>query len=258
MLSNLVRNVYMKPKDQSVLIALWWKISLVVLFGVVNMPLCDHNYDEWMLLVSALYDRDIPLTFLWKFLQHPTPSAMYTDLAFVSLQTSSTNSTDYIYFFTFSYKICSAFCKIISASIPLTDRLGLWCKNCAVFQYNSQFHNVLQVHHAEYKSCNASAPIVTHTSGNDSITITSKGHHFFLCGIPGHCQAGQKVDINVLRVSSSKAPASSATSSSPSSSPAVTTMPPSLSPSEATSLFFPTCRFLTGLCLAAAVTVFLA
>ncbi|KAL8105140.1 hypothetical protein AgCh_029071 [Apium graveolens] len=119
-----------------------------------------------------------------------------------------------------------------------------------LFQYNSQFHNVMQVSHAEYKSCNASAPIVTHTTGNDSITVTSKGHHFFLCGIPGHCQAGQKVDINVLRVSSSKAPSSSTT---PSSSPAVTVVPPSPTPSETTSLLFSTSTFLTGLCLAAAI-----
>lgn len=125
-----------------------------------------------------------------------------------------------------------------------------------LFQYNSQFHNVMQVHHAEYKSCNASAPTATHTTGNDSITITSKGHHFFICGVTGHCQAGQKVDINVLRVSSSKAPSSSTTSSSsPSSSPAVTIVPPSPSPSEAASLFFSTSRFLTELCLVVAVIV---
>ncbi|KAA8527581.1 hypothetical protein F0562_034704 [Nyssa sinensis] len=71
-----------------------------------------------------------------------------------------------------------------------------------LFEYNSQFHNVKQVTHAEYRSCNASAAITSHTTGNDSITITTRGHHFFLCGVPGHCQAGQKVDINVLRLSS--------------------------------------------------------
>lgn len=165
-----------------------------------------------------------------------------------------THSTAYLNFSTFSYKICSVkvvkFCQIISPLlVPSTDNLGWWCKKCAVFQYNSQFHNVMQVSHAEYKSCNASAPIVTHTTGNDSVTITSKGHHFFLCGIPGHCQAGQKVDINVLRVSSSKAPSSSA----PSSSPAVTVVPPSPTPSDTTSLLFSTSRFLTVLCLPAAV-----
>ncbi|CAA2967306.1 mavicyanin-like [Olea europaea subsp. europaea] len=71
-----------------------------------------------------------------------------------------------------------------------------------VFEYNPQFHNVMQVTHAEYRSCNASSPISTHTTGNDSITINTRGHHYFICAVPGHCQSGQKVDINVLRTPS--------------------------------------------------------
>ncbi|XP_019452859.1 PREDICTED: mavicyanin-like [Lupinus angustifolius] len=78
------------------------------------------------------------------------------------------------------------------------------------FEYNAQFHNVMRVTHVMYKSCNASSPIVTFTTGNDSIKITNYGHHFFFCGVPGHCQAGQKVDINVLRVSAAAAPTPSA------------------------------------------------
>ncbi|CAJ2630270.1 unnamed protein product [Trifolium pratense] len=83
-----------------------------------------------------------------------------------------------------------------------------------IFEYSAQFHNVMRVTHAMYKSCNGSSPIATFTTGNDTIKITNHGHHFFFCGVPGHCQAGQKVDINVLRVSqvdaSSPAPSSSA------------------------------------------------
>lgn len=90
-----------------------------------------------------------------------------------------------------------------------------------VFEYNPQFHNVMQVIHSEYKDCNASSPISTHTTGNDSITITTHGHHFFVCGVPGHCQAGQKVDINVLR-SPSLAPTESGV---PSSVPAASVVP---------------------------------
>ncbi|KAG2727510.1 hypothetical protein I3760_01G160400 [Carya illinoinensis] len=67
-----------------------------------------------------------------------------------------------------------------------------------IFKYNAQFHNVMRVTHAMYRTCNVSTPLDTFTTGNDSITITSKGHHFFFCGVPGHCQAGQKVDINVM------------------------------------------------------------
>ncbi|KAH9624515.1 hypothetical protein KSS87_014014 [Heliosperma pusillum] len=83
-----------------------------------------------------------------------------------------------------------------------------------VFQYNPQFHNVMQVRHAAYKECNASAPIATHTTGNDTITITKHGHYFFLCGVPGHCQTGQKVDIHVLKpVTSTSAPSPSVAAS---------------------------------------------
>ncbi|KAL0434239.1 UNVERIFIED_CONTAM: Mavicyanin [Sesamum latifolium] len=98
----------------------------------------------------------------------------------------------------------------------------------SVFEYNPQFHNVMQVTHAEYKACNASSPITTHTTGNDSITINTHGHHFFVCGVPGHCQAGQKVDINVLR---SPSPALSPSGPLPSPVPGFTL--PAPSPSNA-------------------------
>ncbi|XP_074307170.1 mavicyanin [Silene latifolia] len=95
-----------------------------------------------------------------------------------------------------------------------------------VFQYNAQFHNVMQVRHAEYKECNASSPIATHTTGNDTITITKHGHYFFLCGVPGHCQTGQKVDIHVLNpVTSAIAPSPSSIASSPANA-ATTTISP--------------------------------
>ncbi|XP_057771748.1 mavicyanin-like [Salvia miltiorrhiza] len=95
-----------------------------------------------------------------------------------------------------------------------------------VFEYNPQFHNVMQVIHSEYKACNASSPISTHTTGNDSLTIDTHGHHFFVCGVPGHCQSGQKVDINVLRspspssgIPSPPLPAATVPSPSPSAAP---------------------------------------
>ncbi|XP_040999919.1 mavicyanin-like [Juglans microcarpa x Juglans regia] len=78
------------------------------------------------------------------------------------------------------------------------------------FEYNAQFHNVMRVTHAMYRACNVSAPLATYTTGNDTIKITRRGHHFFFCGVPGHCQAGQKVDINVPRNLSTTAPTPSA------------------------------------------------
>ncbi|KDP40154.1 hypothetical protein JCGZ_02152 [Jatropha curcas] len=82
-----------------------------------------------------------------------------------------------------------------------------------VFEYNSQFHNVMRVTHEMYKTCNASAPLATYTTGNDSITIKTRGHHFFFCGVPGHCQAGQKIDINVPRNDQEMSPSPSASAS---------------------------------------------
>lgn len=66
----------------------------------------------------------------------------------------------------------------------------------SVFTYNKNFHNLLEVSKADYQSCNAASPIATYTTGNDSIVLNSTGAHYFLCGFPGHCAAGQKVMLN--------------------------------------------------------------
>ncbi|XP_071716267.1 mavicyanin-like [Rutidosis leptorrhynchoides] len=106
-----------------------------------------------------------------------------------------------------------------------------------VFTYNKQFHNVMQVTHADYRSCNISAPIATHSTGNDSIIIKTYGHHFYLCAVPGHCQAGQKVDINVQRlVSSTSAPTPSPIALPSSPSPSAPTSSTSNKPNSATPL----------------------
>nr|VDD28244.1 unnamed protein product [Brassica oleracea] len=108
-----------------------------------------------------------------------------------------------------------------------------------LFEYNPKFHNVMRVTHAMYRSCNNSNPISTFTTGNDSVALTNHGHHFFFCGVPGHCMAGQKLDLNVIHPVSftplSDPPISS------SSSPSSTTMIPAAgvpgpSPSHAASL----------------------
>uniref|UniRef100_J3LTY7 Phytocyanin domain-containing protein n=1 Tax=Oryza brachyantha TaxID=4533 RepID=J3LTY7_ORYBR len=65
------------------------------------------------------------------------------------------------------------------------------------FKYPQGIHNVLEVKKADYDSCTNSSPIATHTSGDDKITIKSAGHRFFICGIPGHCAAGQKLNIRI-------------------------------------------------------------
>ncbi|KAK4357385.1 hypothetical protein RND71_022995 [Anisodus tanguticus] len=69
-----------------------------------------------------------------------------------------------------------------------------------VFEYNRTQHNVLRVSLADYHKCNAGNPITSYSSGNDSITIKGPGHYYYICGFPGHCEAGQKLDVRVLKV----------------------------------------------------------
>ncbi|XP_073284676.1 mavicyanin-like [Primulina huaijiensis] len=66
-----------------------------------------------------------------------------------------------------------------------------------LFKFDPQDHNVLQVSLSDFHSCDATAPMATYSTGNDSFFIRSPGHYFFFCGFLGHCQAGQKVDIRV-------------------------------------------------------------
>lgn len=84
-----------------------------------------------------------------------------------------------------------------------------------VFEYPPQIHNVVQVNYTDYKNCNAASPIRTFTSGKDTIPINRKGHYWYICGIPGHCAMGQKVDIRVV-THVTQTPPSTPTSSSPS------------------------------------------
>ncbi|AQK62212.1 Blue copper protein-like precursor [Zea mays] len=98
------------------------------------------------------------------------------------------------------------------------------------FTYPPGIHNVLEVNKADYHSCTNSTPIATHTSGDDKIVIKSPGHRFFICGVPGHCAAGQKLSIRVLKTRSSDAPspapaARSASAASPSPSGSTSTDP---------------------------------
>ena len=79
-----------------------------------------------------------------------------------------------------------------------------------VFEYNNQFHNVMQVNVEDFKSCNPDSPIARYGKGNDAFTLESSGEYYFLCGFPGHCQAGQKIHITVNSAGSAASPQSNA------------------------------------------------
>ncbi|RZC76175.1 hypothetical protein C5167_000294 [Papaver somniferum] len=84
-----------------------------------------------------------------------------------------------------------------------------------VFEYSPEMHNVVQVNYTDYKNCNAASPIRTFTSGKDTIPIKRKGHFWYICGIPGHCAMGQKVDIRVVPHVTQTPPSTTSSPSAP-------------------------------------------
>ncbi|KAL2541539.1 Cupredoxin superfamily protein [Abeliophyllum distichum] len=66
-----------------------------------------------------------------------------------------------------------------------------------VFNYNPQFHNVVQVSKQDYDTCTSSSPLSIFNSGSDSIPLPTSADYYFICGFPGNCQAGQKVSTPV-------------------------------------------------------------
>ncbi|KAM0927834.1 hypothetical protein ACQ4PT_002094 [Festuca glaucescens] len=114
------------------------------------------------------------------------------------------------------YKVGGASGWTILGNVNYTDWAGkntFHVGDIIEFKYPQGIHNVLEVKKADYNSCTNSTPIATHTSGDDKVTIKSPGHRFFICGVPGHCAAGQKLNVRVLKpqqARSSDAPSASA------------------------------------------------
>lgn len=99
------------------------------------------------------------------------------------------------------------------------------------FEYDAGEHNVVRVTHKDFKSCSASNSTLIRHTGSDDIVIKKPGHLYFICSVPGHCQAGQKVDIRVPP--NCDIPSQSPSPSSPSYPPSVAPPPKSTASSPA-------------------------
>lgn len=93
-----------------------------------------------------------------------------------------------------------------------------------VFNFQLNAHNVEEVTKEKYDSCNSASPIATFTNPPVRVTLKKTGTHYYICGVAGHCSAGQKLSINVGSGSTSPA-------TSPSPSPETGATPPSASAS---------------------------
>ncbi|KFK31132.1 hypothetical protein AALP_AA6G072100 [Arabis alpina] len=67
-----------------------------------------------------------------------------------------------------------------------------------VFSYPTAFHDVVEVTKPEFDSCQAVNPLTTFANGNSIVPLTTPGKRYFICGSPGHCSSGMKLEVNVL------------------------------------------------------------
>ncbi|KAJ8459075.1 hypothetical protein OPV22_032001 [Ensete ventricosum] len=108
-----------------------------------------------------------------------------------------------------------------------------------IFTYTSS-HDVLEVTKAAYDACSATTPMESYTGGSTAIKLSAPGKRYFICGVPGHCAAGMKLEVDVISTAVGAPPpnhhypraAPKSTSLSPSE-------PPMVAPSRAPSASFP-------------------
>ncbi|CAM8914790.1 unnamed protein product [Rhodiola kirilowii] len=69
-----------------------------------------------------------------------------------------------------------------------------------LFKYEKGAHNVMQVNSTGYEDCLTDSSLGTYTSGNDAIRLMNAGQYWYVCGLEDHCDFGQKLIINVVRL----------------------------------------------------------
>lgn len=69
---------------------------------------------------------------------------------------------------------------------------------CTVFKYSKTAHTVSQVGEADFETCNVDSVVSTWFDGATVIHLPNTGRFYYVCGIPGHCAAGEKVAIRVV------------------------------------------------------------
>ncbi|XP_028555295.1 cucumber peeling cupredoxin [Dendrobium catenatum] len=68
----------------------------------------------------------------------------------------------------------------------------------AVFLYRTSAENVLEVSAQDYEDCGNGDIIEIYYRGPSTVQLSTPGRHFFYSGIGLHCEAGQKLAVNVV------------------------------------------------------------
>jgi hypothetical protein len=78
-----------------------------------------------------------------------------------------------------------------------TEQCMLFSRASAVFKYSAAAHDVVEVSRSGYRSCSAESPKATFRTGNDAVQLDGLRVRYFICGVPGHCAAGMKLEVSV-------------------------------------------------------------
>jgi hypothetical protein len=67
------------------------------------------------------------------------------------------------------------------------------------FQYSVAEHSVVEVTKSGYDACigGSNYTVATYRTGSDAIPLAAAGTRYFICGVPGHCAAGMKLQVDV-------------------------------------------------------------
>ncbi|KAL5537385.1 hypothetical protein UlMin_045756 [Ulmus minor] len=154
-------------------------------------------------------------------------SVVFVALAAVTLLQSSVAATTYVVGDSTNWAIP-----------PSTSTYSNWAANktfvvgdILVFNFAQGQHDVSQVTKAGYDSCNGTGAISMQQNSPANITLQTAGELYYICSVDGHCNAGQKLAINVTGDSTGATPPSSTATPTP---PSTTASPPDSS--AATSL----------------------
>uniref|UniRef100_A0A7N0T7H8 Phytocyanin domain-containing protein n=1 Tax=Kalanchoe fedtschenkoi TaxID=63787 RepID=A0A7N0T7H8_KALFE len=70
------------------------------------------------------------------------------------------------------------------------------------FKYKKD--SVMEVREGDYKTCNSTHPLFFSNTGHTEYKLRSKRAYYFISGVAGHCERGQKVIIKVLAADESR------------------------------------------------------
>lgn len=67
-----------------------------------------------------------------------------------------------------------------------------------MWKYDAQRDSVLQVTKEAYASCNTSNPVAEYKDGNTKVELDRSGPFYFISGVKGNCEKGEKLVVVVL------------------------------------------------------------